>query len=67
MVNHSRWRQVPFAQEQTLSSVFVSDNTEDQGFVESQIVAKKDLPILLNANVAEEGQADVALIWDYTA
>lgn len=65
MVNYFRWRQVPYAQEQTLSALFISDNTEDQGFIESQIVAQEDLPILREAVVGQEGQADVALVWDY--
>ena len=67
MVNYFRWRQPPFAQEQTLSGLFVSDNSEDQGYIESQVVAQEDLPKLEDIDVASEGQADVALVFDYTA
>ncbi|USW50841.1 Putative glycoside hydrolase, family 42, beta-galactosidase trimerization [Septoria linicola] len=70
LVNYFRWRQVPYAQEQTLSGLFVSDNTEDQGYLESQAFAQKDLPRLLNSSQdlstgAGEQQADVALVFDY--
>lgn len=67
MVNYFRWRQVPYAQEQTLSGLFVSDNSEDEGFVESQIVAQQDLPKIREEAVVTEKQADVAMIWDYTS
>jgi beta-galactosidase len=67
LVNYFRWRQVPYAQEQTLSALFLSDNTEDQGYVESQTFANEDLPTLRAENATEEPQADVALVFDYTS
>lgn len=69
LVNYFRWRQVPYAQEQTLSALFLSDNTEDQGYVESQTFANEDLPALRAENTtnASEKQADVALVFDYTS
>ncbi|CAK4030430.1 glycoside hydrolase family 42 [Lecanosticta acicola] len=67
MVNYFRWRQVPYAQEQTLSGLFVSDNSEDEGYTESQVFAKEDLPQLAAQHVVEEPQADVALVFDYTS
>lgn len=67
LVNYFRWRQVPFAQEQTLSALFLSDNTEDQGYVESQVFANEDLPALRAENTTREAQADVALVFDYAA
>lgn len=67
LVNYFRWRQVPFAQEQTLSGLFVSDNSEDQGYVESQVFVNEDLPRLRSENVTGEAQADVALVFDYTS
>lgn len=66
LVNYFRWRQPPFAQEQTLSGLFLSDNTEDQGYVESQAFAE-DLPVLRAENATGNGQADVALVFDYTS
>ncbi|KAK7932672.1 hypothetical protein PG985_003384 [Apiospora marii] len=63
LVNYFRWRQAPFAQEQTLSALFTSDNAEDQGFVEQQILANEDLP----PPPRREPQADVALVFDYTS
>jgi len=67
LVNYFRWRQPPFAQEQTLSALFLSDNTEDQGYIESQIFANEDLPTLRAENATGEGLADVALVFDYTS
>ncbi|EME86432.1 glycoside hydrolase family 42 protein [Pseudocercospora fijiensis CIRAD86] len=67
LVNYFRWRQVPYAQEQTLSGLFVSDNSEDQGYIESQEFAQNDLPKLRAQGISEEGQADVALVFDYTS
>jgi beta-galactosidase len=67
LVNYFRWRQVPFAQEQTLSALFLADNTEDQGYVESQKFANEDLPTLRAENATDESQADVALVFDYTS
>lgn len=70
MVGYFRWRQVPYAQEQTLSGLFLSDNSEDQGYIESQTFAHNDLPKLrssLQSTTTTTQQADVALIFDYTA
>lgn len=69
MVNYFRWRQVPYAQEQTLSGLFLSDNTPDEGFDEVQGFTEDDLPKLRDAIITgDEGrQADVALIFDYTS
>lgn len=70
MVGYFRWRQVPYAQEQTLSGLFLSDNSEDQGYIESQTFAHNDLPKLrssLQSTTTTTRQADVALIFDYTA
>ncbi|KXT06639.1 hypothetical protein AC578_8496 [Pseudocercospora eumusae] len=67
LVNYFRWRQVPYAQEQTLSGLFVSDNSEDQGYIESQVFANHDLPKLRAEAISEEGQADVALVFDYVS
>ncbi|PPJ60661.1 hypothetical protein CBER1_03635 [Cercospora berteroae] len=67
LVNYFRWRQVPYAQEQTLSGLFVSDNSEDQGHIESQEFADNDLPELRNRAVAPEPQADGALVFDYAS
>lgn len=70
MVGYFRWRQVPYAQEQTLSGLFLSDNSEDQGYIESQTFAHQDLPKLrssLQSATTTTRQADVALIFDYTA
>ncbi|KAL9526693.1 Beta-galactosidase [Sphaerulina musiva] len=71
MVGYFRWRQVPYAQEQTLSGLFLSDNSEDQGYIESQTFAHNDLPKLRSSlqstTTTTTRQADVALIFDYTA
>lgn len=69
MVGYFRWRQVPYAQEQTLSGLFLSDNSEDQGYIESQTFAHNDLPKLRSSlqSTTKTRQADVALIFDYTA
>ncbi|CAJ2513733.1 Uu.00g018520.m01.CDS01 [Anthostomella pinea] len=67
MVNYFRWRQVPYAQEQTLSGLHVSDGTPDEGFEETQIVAQEDLPKVRSAMSmsTQKAQADVALVFDY--
>lgn len=81
VVGYFRWRQVPYAQEQTLSGLHVSDGTADEGFFEAQEVAFNDLPVLREAlastatnvssseaeDVVYEPQADVALIFDYAS
>ncbi|KAF3767341.1 family 42 glycoside hydrolase [Cryphonectria parasitica EP155] len=79
VVSYFRWRQVPYAQEQTLSGLHISDGSDDEGFFEAQDVAFNDLPILREKlgqsngsssaaeAVAHEPQADVALIFDYSS
>ena len=67
LVNYFRWRQAPFAQEQTLSALFTADDAADQGFVEQQILANEDLPLVRAEVSGSEPQADVALVFDYTA
>ncbi|KAJ6027693.1 uncharacterized protein N7446_003711 [Penicillium canescens] len=67
-VSYFRWRQVPYAQEQTLSGLFVSDNSPDRGYLEVQAVASQDLEKLREAEgTIGQDQGDVALIFDYTA
>lgn len=67
-VVYFRWRQVPYAQEQTLSGLFVSDNSPDQGYEEIQVVGTEELEILRGAE-GEDAPAngDVALVFDYTS
>lgn len=76
LVSYFRWRQVPYAQEQTLSGLHVSDNSEDVGFLEEQIVANEDLPKLRTAAAGtdlgspreyQKQKGDVALVFDYTS
>lgn len=67
LVNYFRWRQVPYAQEQTLSGLFVSDNEADVGYEELQAFTQRDLPQLLSEELIAAGQADVALVFDYTS
>lgn len=70
LVNYFRWRQPPYAQEQTLSGLHVSDNTEDEGFFEEQVVANEDLPKLRATDLGDQQQqqqGDVALVFDYTS
>lgn len=73
VVSYFRWRQVPYAQEQTLSGLHISDGSQDEGFFEAQEVSLSDLPLvraqLANASgeVASEPQGDVALIFDYSS
>lgn len=45
-VSYFRWRQVPYAQEQTLSGLHISDGSQDEGFFEAQNVVFNDLPTL---------------------
>ncbi|KAK5788673.1 hypothetical protein VI817_009631 [Penicillium citrinum] len=68
LVSYFRWRQVPFGQEQTLSGLFTSDNSIDEGFLEMQAVVDEDLPKLediLRADKDKDQKADVALVFDY--
>lgn len=67
LVNYFRWRQVPYAQEQTLSGLHLSDYTADEGMLEIQEFIREDLPTLRDAITGEEPQADVALIFDYAS
>ncbi|KUI52537.1 Beta-galactosidase [Cytospora mali] len=70
MVSYFRWRQVPYAQEQTLSGLHISDGSDDEGFFEVQEVVTNDLPTLreeLAANNTHELQGDVALVFDYAS
>lgn len=82
VVGYFRWRQVPYAQEQTLSGLHISDGSQDEGFFEAQDVVFSDLPTLReeldvtssssnsssdSSSVAYEPQADVALIYDYAS
>lgn len=70
IVNYFRWRQVPYAQEQTLSGLHISDGSQDAGYFEVQDVAANDLPILsqeLGANSTHEPQGDIAVVYDYTS
>lgn len=79
-VGYFRWRQVPYAQEQTLSGLHISDGSEDQGLFEAQHVIFSDLPTLRqeleasrsnsssdDGDVAHGPQADVALVFDYAS
>ncbi|KAL3473037.1 beta-galactosidase-domain-containing protein [Aspergillus californicus] len=66
MVCYFRWRQVPYAAEQTLSGLFLSDGSADEGFAEIQDVMDTDLPKLQESLTAHANQqADVALVFDY--
>lgn len=77
VVSYFRWRQVPYAQEQTLSGLHISDGSQDEGFFEVQDVVFNDLPVLReelsgagngsDPAAVQEPQADVALIFDYTS
>lgn len=67
LVNYFRWRQVPYAQEQTLSGLHLSDYTEDEGMVELQNFVLEELPKLRQTVTGEEPKADVAFIFDYAS
>ncbi|KAF2635731.1 hypothetical protein P280DRAFT_473641 [Massarina eburnea CBS 473.64] len=67
LVNYFRWRQAPYAQEQTLSGLHTSDNMEDTGFEELNTLVTEHLPQLRRETTGEQGQADVALVFDYTS
>lgn len=79
-VGYFRWRQVPYAQEQTLSGLHISDGTKDEGIFEVQDVVTSDLPAIRaelglsssgngtgDDEAAREPQADVALVFDYAS
>ncbi|ETS77289.1 hypothetical protein PFICI_11163 [Pestalotiopsis fici W106-1] len=67
MVNYFRWRQVPYAQEQTLSGLHTSDYVADDGLLEVQQLVQEQLPTLRQEVTQEEAQADVAFIFDYAS
>ncbi|KAG6353832.1 hypothetical protein INS49_005313 [Diaporthe citri] len=70
IVDYFRWRQVPYAQEQTLSGLHISDGSQDEGYFQVQDVAANDLPILrqeFGANSTHEPQGDVAVVYDYAS
>jgi beta-galactosidase GanA len=46
LVGYFRWRQLPYAQEQTLSGLFLSDGGVDEGFGEVEGFVRRDLPVL---------------------
>lgn len=75
VVSYFRWRQAPYAQEQTLSGLHVSDGSDDEGLSEVQEVSLSDLPVLReelaqpsggNASSGAEAAA-VALVYDYAS
>ncbi|CBQ72762.1 related to beta-galactosidase [Sporisorium reilianum SRZ2] len=83
MSNIFRWREVPFAQEQMHAAMLRRDNVPDHAYLEQQQVAHEDLPKMADlfrsdktkravADTApgltqNEGQAEVALVFDYAA
>ncbi|KAI1500720.1 beta-galactosidase-domain-containing protein [Biscogniauxia marginata] len=67
MVNYFRWRQVPYAQEQTLSGLHLPDNAADEGYFEVQTVAHEHLPRLQEVVTGDQPQRDVAFVFDYTS
>ncbi|KAK9425406.1 putative beta-galactosidase [Seiridium unicorne] len=67
MVNYFRWRQVPYAQEQTLSGLHTSDYEIDEGLLEVQELVQEQLPKLRGVVSDDESQAQVAFIFDYTS
>ncbi|KAH6639977.1 beta-galactosidase-domain-containing protein [Truncatella angustata] len=67
LVNYFRWRQVPYAQEQTLSGLHLSDYTADEGLDEVQELVQEQLPKLREAVTVDEPQADIAFVFDYAS
>lgn len=67
LVNYSRWRQAPFAQEQTLPVLFTADNVEDQGLWGSQAFANEELPLVRAELNGTKPQAEVVEVVDYTS
>lgn len=76
VVSYFRWRQVPYAQEETLSGLHISDGSQDEGYSEVQDVVFTDLPVLredwasqgnASGSILHEPQADVALLFDYAS
>jgi beta-galactosidase len=62
-VAYFRWRQAPFAQEQYHAGLLRPDSAEAEGFAEAARVARelKEMPDV------EQGQAPVALVFDYAS
>jgi beta-galactosidase GanA len=60
MVNYFRWCQVPYAQEQTLLGLHISDGSQDDGYFKVQDVALHDLPVL-NPEQSLQGYEMVAV------
>lgn len=58
---------MPYAQEQTLSGLHLSDYTADEGMSEIQALVKDKLPLLRENLSGDQGQADVAFIFDYAS
>ena len=67
LVSYYRWRQSGFAAEMTHAGLLLPDNTPDAGMEEEQELAVKDLPKLRDALEGDEGQADIALVFDTVA
>ncbi|KAI7353331.1 glycoside hydrolase family 42 protein, partial [Hortaea werneckii] len=71
MVNYFRWRQVPYAQEQTLEALLLADDMANQGLEEMQEFEGEDLQTLRShlkndsKSNDQDQQADVAMVFDY--
>ncbi|GAB1742885.1 hypothetical protein NU219Hw_g8589t1 [Hortaea werneckii] len=69
MVNYFRWRQVPYAQEQTLEALLLPDDMANQGLDEMQEFEGEDLQALRShlqdETTSDDQQADVAMVFDY--
>ncbi|RMY81194.1 hypothetical protein D0862_12438 [Hortaea werneckii] len=69
MVNYFRWRQVPYAQEQTLEALLLPDDMANQGLDEMQEFEGESLQALRshlqNETTSDDQQADVAMVFDY--
>jgi len=69
VVSYFRWRQCPFAQEQTHTGLFRPDNSLDVGGEEVSRLGKELLALETdpsNQSLFEQTQAPVALVFDYT-
>lgn len=55
VVSYFRWRQVPYAQEQSLSGLHISDGSQDAGYFEVQDMVFNDLPVLREDLLASAG------------
>ncbi|KAI7071994.1 glycoside hydrolase family 42 protein [Hortaea werneckii] len=71
MVNYFRWRQVPYAQEQTLEALLLPDDMANQGLEEMQEFEEESLQTLRSHlkndtnSHDQDQQADVAMVFDY--